>query len=51
MIRRCAWCGADMGTTPDDQHPEDAVTHGICDDCEERELARLDGVEKDNADD
>jgi len=36
MIRRCAWCGKDMGEKEplDDQR----VTHGICQECLKKEL-------------
>ena len=29
----CAWCNIHMGQKHSDIHPEDAITHGICDEC------------------
>jgi hypothetical protein len=34
----CAWCGRDLGARP---HLGGHVTHGICTECLERELARF----------
>jgi hypothetical protein len=33
MKKVCAWCKADLGETPSDVHPPDAITHGICETC------------------
>ena len=32
MKRICAWCGAEIGPS-ETARPDDAITHGICDDC------------------
>ena len=29
----CAWCNKHIGHKHSDIHPEDAITHGICDEC------------------
>lgn len=39
MIRICAWCQADLGETPDG--PPDLISHGICDTCQQKEIAKL----------
>ncbi len=39
----CAWCGMNMGTKPG--QGQTGVSHGICDECIEKELKKLkDGV-------
>jgi len=41
----CAWCNKDMGTKPplDSNH----ISHGICDECKERELKEYKEGKKD----
>ncbi len=36
MKKVCAWCKADLGETPSDKHPPDAISHGICPSCRDR---------------
>jgi hypothetical protein len=36
MLRRCAWCGRDLGTVAGSRPTDDRVTHGICPDCRSR---------------
>jgi hypothetical protein len=46
-IRKCAWCGKNMGTTewnvPEGylNFGDEVVTSGICDECQEKEFARV----------
>lgn len=41
MIRKCAWCGREMGTCDGE-----GVTHSICPPCAERELANWEMVNR-----
>ena len=38
----CAWCGKDMGTKPG--QGQTGITHGICDECIEKELAQVQNI-------
>ena len=40
MICKCSWCGKTLGERPAENYPEDAVTHGICDECCEKVLSK-----------
>jgi hypothetical protein len=40
MIRRCAWCGADLGM--DFSSSETGISHGMCRCCAERVFPRSD---------
>ena len=40
--RICAWCGCDLGPAPDIE----GETTGMCQECYEREMARLDEVDE-----
>lgn len=33
MKRICAWCRAEMGTVVGSSHPDDVLSHGICERC------------------
>ena len=33
MFRKCAWCGADMGTKPCEPENDGKTSHGICEVC------------------
>ncbi len=33
MKRVCAWCGKGMGTVAGSKHPDDVLSHGICESC------------------
>ena len=38
MQRVCAWCGKDMGEI---EAKQTGTTHGICEECKEKELAKI----------
>lgn len=47
IAKTCAWCGASLPPDPGELPPGvplDAVSHGICLECSERELVQLIGV-------
>ncbi|MBA7647306.1 hypothetical protein ES703_55078 [subsurface metagenome] len=39
MRKICAWCGKDLGEI--EGHGQKGTTHGICDECKEKELAKV----------
>ena len=39
MTVQCAWCGCKLGFKPPLNNPN--VTHGMCEECEEREFKAL----------
>lgn len=43
MKQVCTWCGKDMS---EKEGPEDAVTHGMCEDCAVHERAKLADYQK-----
>lgn len=44
MIRKCGWCGKDMGTN--DKGKLDQITHGICPECKAMVRQELDEMKK-----
>ncbi len=39
MQRVCAWCGKDLGEI--EAEGQTGTTHGICEECKEKELAKI----------
>ena len=44
IIVKCAWCGKDIGAK--DGEGVSGISHGICEECLEKELSKLDKIEK-----